>query len=265
MKKALVWGLNHFAIPGNDLSGCVPDAIQMAGVFSALDCSVQKLLDKQATASAIESYLLALQAEAKSTKGFYYVGLWGSGHGSHYPSVKEGDGLGELIVCYDIKSDGDNWVSGFIKDRRMREILNGFPANGVVEIGLDICYSGGMDRGMIVVDHEMTAFYKSRFLHNPNNPTGHLRVANSTISHGLNSNIIMWCASSEPQESADAWIAGGAHGAFTYYWCEAFKKNPKASRVELLIATRKALTVNGYDQVPRLKCWNAAAQRSVGK
>lgn len=264
MKNALCVGINHFKRPGNDLAGCVPDAEEMGAVFANLGATPTVITNASVIRQRVLAELDAMSLQARIGKLAYFAFAW-SGHGTHYAQSLEDDGLGEALICYDCDVIGDEWnPDTIIKDTELRNILNQFPPSCTVEVWLDTCYSGGMDRVLSPHKPFPAIISEGRFLHNPGNPTGHLRVANSTISQGLNSNIIMWCASSEPQESADAYIAGGAHGAFTFFWCEAFKKNPKASRVELLLATRKALSANGYDQFPRLKCWNGPAQMMVG-
>ena len=262
-ERFLAVGLNHFARPGNDLNGCIPDDHTMQGFATYFGINPDDLEDKAAVKTAALGWLSKVQAEALANKVFY-VGFSWSGHGTHYPRPEEPDGLGEALVCYDIREKGGDWdPDTIIKDTELRDILNGFPATCIVELFLDTCYSGGMDRGMILQPHQQPPF-TGRYLHNPGNSQRAMRMANSAMSHGLNSNIIMWCASSEAQESEDAYIAGGSHGAFTWYWNEAWKANPGASRVDLLTKTRDALRANGYTQVPRLKCWNAQAQAKAG-
>lgn len=283
MKKSLAVGINRFLHPGNDLSGCVPDARAMAAVGELLGCSPAILTDSMAVKRNIIRWLGQVLDEALEGK-LSYVGFSYSAHGTHYARPEEPDGLGEALVCYDVASKGDDWdPDTIIKDWELRKLLNRFPLACTVEVWLDTCYSGGMDRGLVVglrcphcgVKPTLGAQYyheddcplakQGRFLHNPNNPSGILRVSNANMSQGLNSNIIMWQACSEAQTSADAWIAGGPHGAFTWFWTQEFKVNRKASRVDLLVATRAGLQQDDYNQFPRLKCWNAVAQRVVGE
>lgn len=257
MKKFLAVGINKFMLPGNDLAGCVPDEQAMDKIGRGLGAETNlTLINEEATKSRNMNNLIQLVNEAK-LHDFNYLGFSWSGHGTHYSRPEEPDGLGEALVCYDIREkDGDWDPDTIIKDTELRDLLNQVPPTCIVEVWLDTCYSGGMDR---------VFGRKNRFLHNPDNPDGLLRVANSSMNWGLNPNVIMWCACSEAQESADAYIAGGSHGAFTWYWIKAFKANPTASRIELLLKTRAGLRAGGYNQFPRLKCWNDAAQAKVGE
>ena len=254
MKQFLAVGLNHFQVPGNDLQECVADAVDMQALGIKMGAGNTILRDGQATKSGALICLGVLVNQAKAGN-LSYLGFSWSGHGTHYSRPEEPDGLGEALVCYDIAEKDGEWnPATIIKDTELRDLLNQVPATCTAEVWLDTCFSGGMDRAF--------GKGKNRFLHNPDNPDKALRVANMNMSQGLNSNIIMWCACSEAQESADAPDLG--NGAFTYYWLKAFKDNPQASRVELLLATRDGLKANGYDQFPRLKCWNAAGQKAVG-
>lgn len=268
MKGFLAVGINHFLRPGNDLSGCVADEKSMVAVAHSLGITdLVYLDDAMATKRNAWDALRSLVDLAKVGK-LSYLGFSWSGHGTHYARPSEPDGLGEALVCYDIAEKNGEWDrKTIITDQELKDLLNQVPPTCVVEVWLDTCYSGGMDRALTdrIFYHKDKSITKAdRFLHAPDNPAGNLRVANVTMSQGLNSNIIMWCASSEAQESEDAYIAGGPHGAFTWYWTQAFKANPKASRVELLLKTRAGLKKGGYDQFPRLKCYNAKAQGKVG-
>jgi len=255
VKKFLAVGLNHFARPGNDLSECVADALTMNLVAQALQVdSIQTLEDAQATKASAMAVLGALVEEAKAGT-LSYIGFSWSGHGTHYDRPDDASGLGEALVCYDIAELNGEWDSAtIIKDTELRDLLNSVPTTCTVEVWLDTCYSGGMDR----------AFGKgrNRFLHNPSNTGKVMRMANSQMQHGLNANIVMWCASSEAQESADAPDLG--NGAFTYYWHQAWKAKLLDSRVDVLVATRAGLLAGHFEQTPRLKCWPAPAQAPVG-
>lgn len=254
MKKALCIGLNQFLCPGNDLAGCVPDAVSMKDLLGSLGYEIQLLIDSQATRGRAWDYLSKLIQEAKSGSLSRLAVTW-SGHGTHYNCPDEPDGLGEALVCYDTVPVGDDWdMTTLIMDRDLRGLLNQVPESCLVEIWLDTCYSGGMDR----------AFSKNRFIHNPGNKARAMRLANTTMPQGLNRNIVMWCACSEGQTAADAFIRGNPHGAFTYYWLKAYRHNTKADRVRLLLDTRAGLRSGYYDQFPRLKCWDVPAHRLVG-
>lgn len=255
LKLALVSGVNKYAnYPKSTLAGCIPDAQALQGIFGGLGCEVVYLADRGATDSAILACLNNFLGQARKAPSFY-VGWWHSSHGSHYDRPEEVDGLGEGLCCYNLAEQGRAWSGGFIKDQTLRALLNQFPKTGVVEVGLDTCYSGGMDR-------DLNPAQQPRFLHSPGNPDKLLRL--STEIAGLNANVVMWQACSEAQTSADAYIKSGYHGAFTWAFGEALKAQPKGSRLEILLAARKILKDRDFDQLPRLKAWNTQVQQAVG-
>ncbi len=257
LKLALASGVNRYNnYPQDELQGCVPDAEMMQRVFAQMGCNVIILRDSVATDIYILKQLQNFLTKVKAADA-YYVGWWHSSHGSHYPRPGEPDGLGEGICCANLSEKDGEWREGFIKDAYLCNLLNSFPTNGIVEVGLDTCYSGGMDRAL-----EISA-NKPRFIHAPDNIRGQLRLASTGMHEGLNSNIIMWTACSEAETSEDAFIDQGAHGAFTYYWHQSL--SPNISRIEQLLSTRAALRGDSYRQTPRLKAWNVAAQRSFGQ
>lgn len=256
MKKMLCIGINHFLHPGNDLSGCVNDAWAMKEIAELLGVeSPTVLVDDQVTKLNVMAHLVPAVDEAKIGR-LTYLGLAYSAHGTHYPRPEEEDGLGEALCCYDTaEKDGDWNPDTIIKDSELNLLLNQVPLTCTVEVWLDTCYSGGMDRAW---------GRTNRYLHNPGNAEKLIRLSDSTVTKGLNKNIIVWQACSEAQTSADAFIEKGWHGAFSYAWIRAFNSNPRDSRVGILLSTRKWLSINKYSQFPRLKCWNAPAQRACG-
>ncbi len=256
MKKFLCVGINNFLLSGNNLNGCVADAEVMRDIFRSMGRDLIVLQDKEATKKTVLANLSSM-VNATKKGAVSYLGFTYSAHGTHYPRPEEPDGLGEALVCYDtVEKDGDWNPDTIIKDSELHSLLNQVPLSCTVEVWLDTCYSGGMDKaGGFPLNPS-----KGRYLHNPSNPGSQIRLATTGMSDPLCSNIIIWEACSEAQTSADAYISGGYHGAFTWFWTQEFMKNPKASRVQLLVRTRGALRTAGFSQFPRLKCWNAKAQ-----
>jgi hypothetical protein len=66
---------------------------------------------------------------------------------------------------------------------------------------------------------------------------------------------ILWAACRSDQTSADAHIAGGWHGAFTYYFCQVMNATQnKLARNDVLTKVSAKLSAGEYDQVPQLEC-----------
>lgn len=65
----------------------------------------------------------------------------------------------------------------------------------------------------------------------------------------------LWAGCKDYQTSADAYIDGDYHGAFTYHLVEALKSG-STIRSEIIERVRKGLSSGGYDQVPQLESAN---------
>lgn len=258
--KALCVGINSFThSPQNNLNGCVNDAHMMSAIFEHITDKLPiLLLDANASKDRIIYALRDLRDIAKHDKT-PWVGFSFSSHGTTYPDSSEEDGLGEALVCADVQvGQNGTWDKDtIITDRELNTLLWTFPEKTTVEIFLDTCFSGGMDRmaGVSMQDRFLPAPGKKM---QPEFPS-------SRITVGLPPNVVMWCASSEAQTSADAYIKSDWHGAFTYSFNKVYQGNPKEKRVGLLIESRQWLARNFYEQLPRLKCWNKSAQHEVGK
>ena len=72
---------------------------------------------------------------------------------------------------------------------------------------------------------------------------------------------ILWAACRSDQTSADAKIAVGWHGEFTYYFCKEMNacKNTM-SRSQLLDKVRAGLAAGNYTQTPQLECESTKRQ-----
>jgi hypothetical protein len=66
---------------------------------------------------------------------------------------------------------------------------------------------------------------------------------------------ILWAACPTDQTGADANIAGGCHGAFTYYFCKEMNaSNNSLSRAQVLAKVRSDLSAGQHSQTPQLEC-----------
>jgi metacaspase-1 len=65
---------------------------------------------------------------------------------------------------------------------------------------------------------------------------------------------ILWAGCRADQTSADAHIAGGWHGAFTYFFCKVMNDTRnKLPRKDVLKKVREGLRAGHYDQIPQLE------------
>lgn len=247
-RVALACGVNQFGhLPEATLYGCVNDARNMAEVFSRLGCETTVLVNQQVTKQAVFDWFEKARRLRPS-----YVAFSFSSHGTHWQDLTEPDLLGEALCCYDLRRANGDWdTSGLILDDELQLWLSRFPQETTVELWLDTCYSGGMDRRLRS---------RPKFLHNPANRDGLLRFA-SPRGRRIPPNVVLWAACSEGETAQDTVIDGQWTGAFTWWWLNNYHKRPRAARVDLIARTRVSLRGR---QFPRLKCWNAKAHTTVG-
>ena len=269
-RKALCVGINVFQnYPNATLQGCVNDANDMSALlkkllgFSPNDITV--LTDAQATKANIMSNLKAMVSDAKAGKYSYLVFSMSS-HGTQVPDVSgdESDNADEAFCPHDLAQKGNQWdLAHVIVDDELRDLFVQLPPNVLLEAYLDTCHSG---TGLRAID--MLADRKPRYLPPPSleafkalEGKRHRGVSHGLLEKGIVHHIL-WAACRADQTSSDANIAGGWHGAFTYYFCkEMYACNNTLSRAKVLAKVRADLAAERYTQVPQLE--TEATKRSA--
>lgn len=264
-RKALLVGINDYKGVG-DLRGCVNDVLDMhfslRSLFGFQTPEIRVLTDSRATKENIEHRLknwLVKGAKAGDFLVFHF-----SGHGSQIRD-RNGDeeledGLDELICPYDM-----NWDGTFITDDTLNEIFENVPEDALLEVFLDCCHSGtGLKEMGLEPPPELAAEHPTlnRFLPPPADiflrfsgeeddlkPKGFTRGFHD---RGRKHHIL-WAGCKARQTSADAYINGRYHGAFTYYLNAHLRRNPYVSRRELLRKVRASLQHDGFSQIPQLE------------
>ncbi len=269
-RKALCVGINLFKnYPGSTLHGCVNDANQMIGIlekylgFVAGDIKV--LTDAQATKQAMMAELTAMVNGAKSGKYSYLVFSLSS-HGTQVPDKNgdEADHYDEAFCPHDLAAAGGQWdPNHVILDDELHDLFAQVPDNVLVEVYLDTCHSGTGLKAMDLMPNR-----SPRYLAPPSREACEKVIP--LMARGLRrrvvekaaKNVILWGACRDNQTSADAYIGGTYHGAFTYYWVkETIAANNKISRNDLLKKVNADLAANHYTQVAQLEC--PATQRGI--
>jgi len=262
-RKALCVGINQFKnYPSATLQGCVNDANNMSGLLQKLlgfqSGDITVLQDAEATKTNIMSNLKAMVDGAKSGKYSYLVFSMSS-HGTQVPDLNgdEPDRADEAFCPHDLAQAGNQWDRNhIIVDDELRDLFIQLPANVLVEVYLDTCHSGTGLRGI-----DMLLDRKPRYLPPPSLEA--FKKVEGKRSRGLSRGLlekgilhhILWAACRADQTSADANIAGGWHGAFTYYFCkEMIACNNSLSRAQVLAKVRTDLAAGHYSQVPQLEC-----------
>jgi hypothetical protein len=262
-RKALCVGINQFKnLPGAALQGCVNDAKDMSLLLRQFlgfrPAEITSLYDAQATKKNIVAELNAMVKGAKAGKYTYLVFSLSS-HGTQVPDLSgdEPDCADEAFCCHDLAQSGSQWnTNTLILDDELNDLFVQLPPNVLLEVYLDTCHSG---TGLKAVD--MLLSRRPRYLPPPSLKV--FKKLDGRHSRGLARALqekgavhhILWTGCRADQTSADANIAGGWHGAFTYYFCKEVRacKN-RLSRQDILAKVRADLVAGGYTQTPQLEC-----------
>lgn len=166
-----------------------------------------------------------------------------SGHGSTVPSSSEEDGYDEVLCPYDF--DPDNGL--FIRDDDLATIFDSIRPGVILDVILDCCFSGGMDRAAISIKPE-EKWATAKFLPATIGKREKQRKATLKINRFLKEKrgargaadavslrYALWCASQEGQKAFEDDVDGKTYGLFTYHTCrELTNSNTGTSRKELL-------------------------------
>lgn len=261
-RKALCVGINNFQnYPGSALQGCVNDANDMAALLkkwlSFKDSDIVKLTDAQATKVNIMKNLKEMVDGAKKGKYSYLV-FSISSHGTQVPDTSgdEPDNADEAFCPYDLKSAGNVWdPKHIITDDELHDLFIQLPANVLLEAYFDTCHSG---TGLKALD--FLPDRKPRWMPPPSYEAFEMvegRRSSGLYEMFLKKGIvhhILWAGCRSDQTSADAYIAGAWHGAFTYNFCKVMNatKN-KLARKDVLKKVRAGLTAGHFSQTAQLE------------
>lgn len=270
-RKALFVGINQYKnYPGSNLNGCVNDANAMATVytkllgFTAADLSI--VTDARATKAAIMTELKAMVDGAKAGR-YNYLVFSLSSHGSQVPDRggEEADHYDEAFCPHDLAAKGGQWdPAHIIVDDELHDLFVQLPPSVLLEVYLDTCHSG---TGLKAID--LMPDRRPRYIAPPS-PAAVDQVG-SLMARGLRTrlredratrNAILFAACRDNQTSADAYIAGNYHGAFTYFWCkEILAANNHIGRNDLLKKVNADLKAAHFSQVAQLE--GDATQRGL--
>lgn len=260
---ALAVGINQYKYsPGSILRGCVPDLSSMARFFYGLGVrtkEIKTLQDSGAVKAAIMERWASMASRGRAGD-LDHIFIAHSSHGSTMPCATEFDGLDEVLCCYDTRAgdDGEWDRNTVIRDNEIHDLFADLPPEVRVEIWLDTCYSGGM------LKHR-DGSAKPKFLPPPTPSTeGPASFTHRILARPLDyQGLVLWAGCGEVQESADAYLAGGWHGAFTYAFDKIWK--PTMTRSAMSRALKAWMIQNGYPQIPRVLCTTELALGKCGE
>lgn len=235
MKKVLSFVINDYPGSQNDLNGCVNDQTTVKENLEKIYSSekgyiIETYKDSQVT---VANFKKVLKDSVEQLIAGDLLTVHYSGHGTYVPDRNgdEADGYDEALYLYD----------GPLVDDDIGEILQGIPEGATVIILLDSCFSGTATRSLMRKRKSVKINDKMKV-----RPKVRKRFAKS-----VDMNWITFSGSGEHQTSADAYIEGDYHGAFTWY---AFKVlNPLYTYRLWCDATRAALNSAGYSQIPQIE------------
>lgn len=288
IRKALLVGVNAYHPPINPLKGCINDVLQISDVlqrhygFAAED--IEPLVDRDATREGILEGLdwLVEGAMPGDVLVFHY-----SGHGSQVDddSGDEWECRDEILLPYDHKWDHP------LRDDHLKEKFDRVPLGANLTIISDSCHSGTVNKlptitqvpRAVLIPPEIqeriaakvarrNAEYKAfvaaeyRRLARELSPEELDSRIDQFLAEALdrfkenrfqfvdtNQNNILLAGCQDVQTSADAYIDGDWHGAFTYNLVRAILEAGGAlTYAELVTEASKGMTQ--YQQTPQLEC-----------
>jgi hypothetical protein len=238
-KFALVVGINKYATPGMDLSGCVNDATNMREFL--VECcgfkaaNVKMLTDSQATKKNILSHLNWLVSGRKAGDELFY---YHSGHGTQVLDVSgdEADQLDEVLVTHDF-----DWNNPLLDDD-IAKIFNNLSAGAFLSMMCDTCHSGSMSRNIdrnIAMPKEMAEKIKGK------------DVKKRKFGSRATQNHVMLSGCRDDQTSSETLIAGKRQGVLTYNFVNECRKSAR-SWTNIHADVTKILSSSGWSQDPVL-------------
>jgi len=276
VKKAVLVGVNDYK-GVSDLNGCINDVKDMHFTLKSLfrfeTENIRALTDARATKANILERLQWLVSGAKP--GDFLVFQF-SGHGSQIRD-RDGDelsdGMDEILCPHDM-----DWDGTFIVDDDLNKLFSGLPDGVILEVFLDCCHSGtGLKEiGGLTPPPDLAPPTPTlnRFLPPPVDIEFRFadeidQLKQRGFKKGFEEkgtkNHVLWAGCMDNQTSADAYIGGAYHGAFTYYLNSHLRREPKISRKRLLEKVRASLRHGGYSQIPQLELEATTRSRALKK
>jgi len=230
-KRALLFAINDYPGSANDLSGCLHDQRDWANELNK-NFSGFEIIEYSDSAVIKDSFLSALEMVIALLRSGDVLLIHYSGHGTYTydSSGDEEDGYDEAVYLYD----------GMLIDDSINAELQNIPDGATVVILLDSCFSGSATRKEGV---------KNRFI--PNNDLPPRKTIRKKFAKSDDMKWLVISGCGEHQTSADAYIDGEWHGAFTYYCLKALQ--PGMTYQEWFDKIRTYLPNDEYDQAPEME------------
>lgn len=205
-KTALLFAINNYPGTANDLRGCIRDQEEvekLLNTFYPNEFTIKKFKDAEVTTACFIKEVTKAIIEL-IPGDFLFIHY--SGHGTQlYDDFRkdEDDGYDEALYLYD----------GTVIDDDIGNVLKSIPLGATVVLMFDSCFSGTITR------HIGDERIQSKF-----HQTLPLRSIKRHRFPKQEMNWLVFSACQENQTSADAFLDGEFHGAFTYYATSTFLK-----------------------------------------
>jgi len=200
-KTALLFAINNYPGSANDLNGCLNDMRDVEKMLN--DKFPGFVIKKFADAKATVNYFIIEVTEAiKNLVAGDVLLVHYSGHGTQVydPHGDEADSYDEAIYLYD----------GAVIDDDIGKALQSIPDGATVCLMFDSCFSGTVTRILNRSKHPA----KNKFMPMKDIPVRkkkRIRFPKSEMKW------IVYSGCKEDETSADAYLSGEYHGAFTYF------------------------------------------------
>lgn len=259
-KYALCIGINDYPGTDSDLSGCVNDANDWAAELAGRGFSVRKLIDREATNTALRAAMTELIGGAAAGD---VVVITYSGHGTWVPdsSGDEPDGRDEGLCPYDINTAGP------LLDDDIRVMFGARKPGSRVVLISDSCHSGTVTRGR---EDDLDAdLPRARFL--PPQawmpadelPMAVARPARLVLGLARTGGDLLLAGCQDTEYSWDTRFHGRPNGAFTYYALKTLREREPGTYEAWMRAIREYLPSSRLPQTPQLYGTGSARRHKV--
>lgn len=228
---ALSFAINDYPGTGSDLNGCLNDQLDFSNKLLAEFPAfiIQTYSDEQVTRY---QFLSAVERAIDNLPEGAILVIQYSGHGTQVrdTSGDEVDGYDEALYLHD----------GVLVDDEFHALLLNIPANALVVVLLDSCFSGTATKA---------AGIRPRFMPPTERPSS-MKVLNAFAkSSDMNWIVVSGC--DENEYSMDATFNGRPNGAFTYYALKTLQ--PGITYQQWFDAIRDYLPSTHFNQSPTLE------------
>ena len=251
-KRALCVGINDYPAAGMDLAGCVNDARDWESHLTQRGYTVERLIDREATAARMKEALRALMAGSAAGDSLVFTF---SGHGSWLPDddADEPDARDEMMCPYDVMDHH------FVLDDDLHDIFSLKGDGARLFVVSDSCHSGSVVRYAAAPLQPDATPIRARFLPPYTFARGNAsferaidRAAHTPAPTKLHYPAVLFSGCADSEFSYDTAFGGRPNGAFTRTALNALSAAGIDTPRALHAAVRRTLPAPSLPQSPQL-------------